>query len=185
MTLSKKIITLLVLLILFLISGYLYQKYNNNEEGLIGGQKDNHECLIGAGYSWCEAKNKCIRIFEEGCDDEIFKLAELIKSNIGINFIDQGEKNFNWLVLDENQNIKEKQIQGRSLKVEGISFDKLNQLEQLLKENGEEDMINVADGPSAGLRGYLYHYMACNIQFEQNNNFDVYLNCGFYNKNIN
>lgn len=39
---------------------------NDNPE-LIGGQKDEHGCLIGAGYSWCEPKQKCLRAWEEGC----------------------------------------------------------------------------------------------------------------------
>jgi len=42
---------------------------NNAENGdqLIGGQKDEHGCLIAAGYSWCQAKQKCLRIWEEPC----------------------------------------------------------------------------------------------------------------------
>ena len=38
---------------------------NNNQ--LIGGQKDEHGCLIAAGYSWCQAKQKCLRVWEEAC----------------------------------------------------------------------------------------------------------------------
>lgn len=33
----------------------------------IGGQQDEHGCLIAAGYSWCDAKKKCIRQWEEYC----------------------------------------------------------------------------------------------------------------------
>ncbi len=36
-------------------------------ERIIGGQKDENGCLIAAGYSWCEAKQKCIRPWEEYC----------------------------------------------------------------------------------------------------------------------
>lgn len=36
----------------------------------IGGQKDEHGCLIPAGYSWCETKQKCLRTWEESCDIE-------------------------------------------------------------------------------------------------------------------
>ena len=39
----------------------------NENPQLIGGQKDEHGCLIGAGYSWCETKKKCLRIWEEDC----------------------------------------------------------------------------------------------------------------------
>ncbi|VVB78242.1 Uncharacterised protein [uncultured archaeon] len=33
----------------------------------IGGDKDSHGCLISAGYSWCEEKQKCLRAWEEEC----------------------------------------------------------------------------------------------------------------------
>lgn len=38
------------------------------DQRLIGGDKDEHGCLIAAGYSWCEAKQKCLRIWEEKCE---------------------------------------------------------------------------------------------------------------------
>lgn len=34
---------------------------------MIGGQKDANDCLISAGYSWCEAKRDCIRPWETYC----------------------------------------------------------------------------------------------------------------------
>jgi len=34
---------------------------------LIGGQKDEHGCLTGAGYSWCPSTGKCQRMWEEYC----------------------------------------------------------------------------------------------------------------------
>jgi hypothetical protein len=40
---------------------------DDSEDDLIGGQKDEHGCLIGAGYSWCEEKQKCLRDWEEEC----------------------------------------------------------------------------------------------------------------------
>ena len=42
----------------------------NEQPELIGGQRDEHGCLIGAGYSWCEAKQKCLRAWEEKCPEE-------------------------------------------------------------------------------------------------------------------
>lgn len=39
-----------------------------NETKIIGGDKDEGGCLVGAGYSWCEAKNKCLRVWEEKCE---------------------------------------------------------------------------------------------------------------------
>jgi hypothetical protein len=40
---------------------------DNTNQPLIGGQKDAGGCLIAAGYSWCEPKKKCLRIWEEKC----------------------------------------------------------------------------------------------------------------------
>jgi hypothetical protein len=39
---------------------------------IIGGQRDAHGCLGPAGYSWCESKNKCLRIWEESCISPAF-----------------------------------------------------------------------------------------------------------------
>lgn len=36
-------------------------------EKLIGGEKDKHGCLSAAGYTWCESKQRCLRVWEEGC----------------------------------------------------------------------------------------------------------------------
>jgi hypothetical protein len=35
---------------------------------IIGGDSDIHGCKASAGYSWCEAKNKCLRVWEEKCE---------------------------------------------------------------------------------------------------------------------
>ncbi len=40
----------------------------NKDSQLVGGDKDEHGCIGSAGYSWCEAKQKCLRIWEEDCD---------------------------------------------------------------------------------------------------------------------
>lgn len=37
----------------------------------IGGDTDEHGCLIAAGYSWCEATEKCQRFWEEPCPGQI------------------------------------------------------------------------------------------------------------------
>jgi len=34
---------------------------------LVGNDRDAHGCIPSAGYSWCEAKQKCIRVWEENC----------------------------------------------------------------------------------------------------------------------
>jgi len=36
---------------------------------LVGGDRDVHGCIPSAGYSWCEAKQKCLRSWEENCTE--------------------------------------------------------------------------------------------------------------------
>lgn len=39
-----------------------------NSQPIVGGDKDAHGCIGSAGYSWCEAKQKCLRTWEETCN---------------------------------------------------------------------------------------------------------------------
>jgi hypothetical protein len=36
-------------------------------KALMGGDRDSHGCIGSAGYTWCESKQKCLRIWEEPC----------------------------------------------------------------------------------------------------------------------
>lgn len=40
------------------------------DQEFIGGHRDDHGCLGSAGYTWCEAKEKCLRTWEEACTVE-------------------------------------------------------------------------------------------------------------------
>lgn len=78
----KKYLFLLLTLLLILTGGIFYFGRRNltvkenevvpsggeEETKLIGGDKDEHGCLIAAGYSWCEVKQKCLRPWEEQCE---------------------------------------------------------------------------------------------------------------------
>ena len=35
----------------------------------VGGERDDNNCLTGAGFSWCETSQSCIRIWETPCED--------------------------------------------------------------------------------------------------------------------
>lgn len=41
---------------------------NQPDAPIVGGDKDEHGCIGSAGYQWCEAKQKCLRIWEEPCE---------------------------------------------------------------------------------------------------------------------
>ena len=61
--------------------------------GLVGNDTDAHGCKPSAGYSWCEAKQRCIRVWEEPCEgalngSEVWQIAESACGNTG-NLSDQ------------------------------------------------------------------------------------------------
>jgi len=41
------------------------------EEPMPGSDRDEHGCIPSAGYVWCEAKQKCVRPWEEPCDAKL------------------------------------------------------------------------------------------------------------------
>jgi len=63
----KKYLPFFILAILIVGGILAYQYWWVNPEEPIGGEKDEHGCLLMAGYTWCEAKQKCLRVWEEGC----------------------------------------------------------------------------------------------------------------------
>ncbi|VVB75101.1 Uncharacterised protein [uncultured archaeon] len=48
---------------------------------IVGGDKDTHGCIPSAGYSWCETKQKCLRVWEENCADTNAGLANPASTN--------------------------------------------------------------------------------------------------------
>lgn len=60
----------------------------SSQEELIGGDKDEYGCLIGAGYSWCQSKNRCLRTWEEDCP------ASKFPQNSKIDFANLGWKTY-------------------------------------------------------------------------------------------
>ena len=61
-------------------------KYSASPGVEVGGQLDTHNCLIGAGYTWCESSNSCIRQWLEPCSDNYLDCNDcLMKQRKGIN----------------------------------------------------------------------------------------------------
>ncbi len=50
---------------------------NSATSTIIGGDKDEHGCLGPAGYSWCAEKNKCLRVWEEKCENNSTTTAKI------------------------------------------------------------------------------------------------------------
>jgi hypothetical protein len=38
-------------------------------ENRVGADRDEHGCIGSAGYTWCQVKNKCLRTWEEKCQE--------------------------------------------------------------------------------------------------------------------
>lgn len=117
---NKKNIGLLMLIILVGIAGYFivikknqnYQlqqtqelKVEDNDEQekeLLGGDRDEHGCIGSAGYSWCEEKKKCLRIWEEPCVADDVDL-ETIQSQIKTQLITKYGKTAETMMVSINQ----------------------------------------------------------------------------------
>lgn len=61
----------------------------------IGGSRDNHGCLTGAGYSWCELGSSCIRYWE---------LANCLETKSGRKFAREFNNFTDTYALDTNNN---------------------------------------------------------------------------------
>lgn len=65
------LVAIIVIIAVLLTGGYAIYKNSSNSDSvqpILGGDKDEHGCIGSAGYSWCEQKQKCLRIWEESCE---------------------------------------------------------------------------------------------------------------------
>lgn len=71
--------TVVLLIIVFGLAGWLITGKIGREgkndviektEVVVGGDRDAHGCIGSAGYSWCEIKKKCLRVWEEKCEPD-------------------------------------------------------------------------------------------------------------------
>ena len=57
-------------------AGYVAVKKSiTPQQQIVGGDRDAHGCIGSAGYSWCEIKQKCLRMWEEKC--EVAKITDV------------------------------------------------------------------------------------------------------------
>jgi len=55
------------LIIIGLILSIVFVAGCATQQELVGDDRDEHGCIPSAGYSWCEEKQECLRIWEENC----------------------------------------------------------------------------------------------------------------------
>ena len=70
----------------FLFSSYILNVLGQNSIPLIGGVRNDNNCLISAGYTWCESSQSCIRQWETPCQDNFVNCDDcLTKQRKGLN----------------------------------------------------------------------------------------------------
>jgi len=196
----KVFLIVLVLAIIIVVVYFIFRTeemiIENEEPEPIGGQTDKYGCLVAAGYSWCQAEERCLRVFEEFCPDQVDGLVEKIKNVSGVELLAGGQTTFNWIVHDETTNA-DKKIKGLIYQAEGVKLVDYDKLEKFANENYEQDNYNLADGVVGGQRGYLLNYAVCALNFRHakmktneeglaepaGNNIIIKLECGYFNPN--
>ena len=63
----KVILVILVVLVLGVIAYMVFGSGTAAPTPVVGGDRDAHGCIGSAGYSWCDARQECIRPWEEYC----------------------------------------------------------------------------------------------------------------------
>ncbi len=67
---------IIILFIVVLLAVGVCGCTGDGDDAPIGGETDEHGCLVSAGYTWCEAKQKCLRTWEEPCPGMVSSFAE-------------------------------------------------------------------------------------------------------------
>lgn len=105
---NKKLLIWLVMILLIINTVLLiYQltckscRSGNSNEEIIGGDKDAGGCLIAAGYSWCEAKQKCLRVWEEKCELTSSLTPNFVKTGNLVATAVDGKTDEGWSLLYE------------------------------------------------------------------------------------
>jgi len=97
----------IVLIIAILVGGYFFW-LNQADTEIVGGDEDAYGCIGSAGYSWCEAKNKCLRTWEEACENtavntEDWQMATLDLGVLGVSGTIEYQYPNNWTMSQNMQ----------------------------------------------------------------------------------
>lgn len=125
-----------------------------DEELIIGGDQDEHGCMLMAGYSWCEAEQKCLRPWEQGCEDQVFASLNNIVTKTGIAFSKPTSTEFQYQV-EGNEGVELLTITGYAIAVDDITNQTFEGIAIALKSDGFEDSKYNGAGSFVGSRaGY-------------------------------
>jgi hypothetical protein len=183
------IIVLLAIIVIALIAAVvvLYNRNEkSNEQTIVGGDEDEHGCIGSAGYSWCEAKDKCLRTWEEYCGSEdldgVFDFMLELKSAAGVQFDTPAEVMLNWRTAQGS-----KEISGLEYVIENVHADTEKKIQDYFSNNGFiVDVNNVAGGVIGSLTGYVKGDLVCLesyalTDFTENDNAPITVNSDLRN----
>ena len=158
-----------ILIIIFVGIIFALVKFNQKDPkdltipSALGGQRDAHGCLSSAGYSWCETSKKCLRTWEEVCNDSVFMTMRTIKKDTGIKFIETGPTQFVWVVKKNNQ-LENINIAGHKYLFTAGTDVQLQGLESWFIEHGwSADKENTATGIIGSKFGYSKDNLVCAV----------------------
>ncbi|MBU6390477.1 MliC family protein [Patescibacteria group bacterium] len=63
----KKNLWLLIIIVVLAVALLVFEKVFAPENPIVGADRDVHGCIGSAGYSWCDAKQSCVRPWEQYC----------------------------------------------------------------------------------------------------------------------
>ena len=136
------------------------------EPELIGGQTDEHSCLIPAGYAWCEARNKCMRMWEENCGSEeldgVFSLLNSLREKINNISSYVSDANLEWNA--EKSGIVEKtSLVGKQITINNTEIN-VQELKDFFVNNGfAVDVDNAFSDIAGDMSGYKKENIVCVI----------------------
>ncbi len=127
---------------------------------IVGGDRDANGCIGSAGYSWCDSKQKCLRPWEEPCDEisptTIIDETEVIKTEIKQALINKHGQNADKLTVTVSKIIDNYSSGGASVVSEGggmwFAAKENNHWNLVWDGNGIilcQDLVSYPDFPSS------------------------------------
>lgn len=167
-TLAVIIAIIILLLVIGLVWGLYYalektnerqvanQKTNEENEQVVGGDQDEHGCIGSAGYRWCESKSKCLRLWEEGCDDEVFNMFETMSQSAGIDFTNPVQTKLVWQAETETGTAS-LELNGWVVGASDLSQEEVDKLDDFFKTTDFViDQYNIAAGTIGSATAYRH-----------------------------
>jgi len=92
------------------LTAYVVESGQGNENGvqkmgdsqMVGNDSDAHGCIGSAGYSWCEERGECIRVWETNCTQ--LELKDRVKTNMNLTSLKENNKTINVALMSNGKN---------------------------------------------------------------------------------